>query len=446
MKVSPVEKFSKIMLDAEQYIRHNPEIGYKEHKTQAYLIEQMTNLGYKINAFDDITGFSAVYDSGKTGPTLLVFGELDALINKGHPECDKQTGAVHSCGHNVQCATLLGVAGALKQNMPDISGKVKFCFVPAEEGIDYNYRKNMIDNGIIKYVWGKPELIYRGMFDDGDLALLVHTYPNEFNGKKFYINLGNNGNNIKQATFIGKSAHAGGSPHLGINALNTASCAINVINSLRETFKDDDHVRFHSIITNGGDSVNTVPEKVVVNSYVRGANIDAINDANNKINNAIKGVSVAFGANVIIEDRAGSMPLKNDSNMIDLAVDVLDKTFGTDSYVNSTDWGTICTDFGDISALMPSLQIFSCGMNGPLHGTTSNSGDLQVSVIDSAIFQYEYIVSLLKNDGNKANQIISSFIPTFKNKKEYLDQKNRFDNCLGKKIQYNNDGSILIKP
>lgn len=446
MQKNTIENFRKIMLDAEKYLRLNPEIGYKEHKTQSYLIEQITALGYEITAYDNLTGFTAVYDSGKEGPTLLVFGELDALVNKAHPECDKQTGAVHSCGHNVQCATLLGVAGALKQNAPEISGKVKFFFVPAEEGIDYDYRRNLIDNGVIKYVWGKPEFIYRGAFDDCDLAFLMHTYPNEFNGKKFYINLGNNGNIIKQTTFIGKSAHAGGFPHLGINALNTASSAISVANSLRETVKDEDHIRFHSIITNGGDSVNTVPEKIVVNSYVRGATIEAIKDANKKINNALKGVSVAFGSNVIIEDRFGSFPLKNDINMIDCAVQVLDKTFGNNSYVNSTDWGTICTDFGDISALIPSLQIFSCGMNGALHGPTSNGGNLEVSVIDSALFQYEFIVELLKNGAKKAKQIICSFKPAIKSKDEYFKQKDCFDSNVKEKIQYNNDDSIFIRP
>ena len=31
MKNSPTENFNKLMLDAEEYIRHNPEIGYKEY-------------------------------------------------------------------------------------------------------------------------------------------------------------------------------------------------------------------------------------------------------------------------------------------------------------------------------------------------------------------------------------------------------------------------------
>lgn len=446
MQTLPTDNFRQLMLEAEEYIRLNPEIGFKEYKTQAYLIEKMTELGYTVETFSDITGFTAVYDSKRQGPTLLIFAELDALINPAHPECDKKTGAVHSCAHNVQCATLLGVAGALMQSAPNISGKVKFCFVPAEEGIDYDYRKGLIEKGILKYNWGKPEFIRRGTFSDCELAFMVHASPKDFGDKKFYINLGNNGNIIKQTTFIGKSAHAGGAPHLGINALNAASTAISTINSLRETFLEKDHIRFHSIITNGGYAVNTVPEKVVINSYVRGANVKALNEANERINRAIKGVAVAFGCNVTIEDRAGSMPVSNDKGMIDCAIEVISNTFGKESLNSSTDWGTICTDFGDVSSLMPSVHLYTCGMNGPLHGTTSNGGDLEISVIDSAKFQYAYIVELLKDGAKRAKDIISCFKPTFENLDQYLKQKDRFSSPLLPKIEYQEDGNIIINP
>ena len=273
---------------------------------------------------------------------------------------------------------------------------------------------------------------------------MVHTYPARLDNKKFYINLGNNGNVKKQITFLGKAAHAGDSPHLGINALNAATTAINVINSLRETFIDDEHIRFHSIITQGGQAINTVPDKVVIESYVRGATIDAIKKANDKINNAIKGVAVSFGCNVIIEDVNGAMPVKNDEKMIVHACTALEKIVNKDGYFNSTDWGTICTDFGDISNLMPALHIYSCGMNGPLHGTNTNNGNLEISVIDSAKFQYEYIIELLKDGAKNAKKIIDSYKPSF-NRKEYLKYKNIFKKDLLPKIEYHQDGSILIK-
>ena len=63
----------------------------------------------------------------------------------------------------------------------------------------------------------------------------------------------------KTITFHGKSAHAGGAPHKGVNALYAANQALNAVNALRETFQDADCVRFHPIITNGGTVVNAIP-------------------------------------------------------------------------------------------------------------------------------------------------------------------------------------------
>lgn len=432
------------MFDAEKYIRENAEIGYKEFKTHAYLKQAMLDLGYDVKEYDNVTGFTCVYDSGKAGPTLLIFAELDALLNSSHPDCDKQTGAVHSCGHNVQCATLLGVACALKAQNPDICGRVKFCFVPAEEGIDYSYRKGLIDKGAIKYVWGKPEYISRGIFDDCDLAFMVHTTPARDDGKLFYLNSGNNGNIIKQITLIGKASHAGGAPHLGINALNMASIAISTANSLRETFLDDDHVRFHSIVSECGTTVNTVPEKVIINSYVRAGSVEALQSANDKINNAFKCVAAAFGGNVIIEDRTGSMPLKNDAKMTKYACKTLDNVFGKDSYANTNEWASICTDFGDICTLMPAVHIYSCGMNGPLHGSNSNGGNLDISLTDSANFQLQFIKTLLSDGAKGAKDIIACHKPKF-TKQEYLKNKNLISPSTDKKIEYLDDGQILIK-
>ena len=49
--------------------------------------------------------------------------------------------------------------------------------------------------------------------------------------------------------YIGKAAHAGGAPHLGVNALYAAHIGLAAINAVRETFRDDDAIRVHPIIT-----------------------------------------------------------------------------------------------------------------------------------------------------------------------------------------------------
>ena len=65
--------------------------------------KEFEKLGYKLTR----AGYSWFYadaDTGKPGPKILIFGELDSLVCKDHPEANPETGAVHACGHNGQCA------------------------------------------------------------------------------------------------------------------------------------------------------------------------------------------------------------------------------------------------------------------------------------------------------------------------------------------------------
>ena len=110
-----VDKYQDLILKAERYLWENPEPGYREVKTTAYLAEKFTELGYELVYPENCTGFYTVLDTGVEGPTVLVLAELDSLINFTHPECNKETGAVHSCGHHAQCAAILGLAAVLKE-------------------------------------------------------------------------------------------------------------------------------------------------------------------------------------------------------------------------------------------------------------------------------------------------------------------------------------------
>ena len=83
----------------------------------------------------------------------------------------------------------------------------------------------------------------------------------------------------KVIRYKGVAAHAAGAPYKGINALNAASLGLSALAYQRETFKDEDHVRVHPIITKGGNLVNVVPDEVVIETLVRASNKDAIADA-----------------------------------------------------------------------------------------------------------------------------------------------------------------------
>ena len=299
--IAAVEKHSRMILDAERYIWKHPETGYREVETSAYMEENFRKLGYDLVMAENITGFYTVLDTGRPGPTVLVMAELDSILCPEHPEANPETGAVHSCGHNAQCAALLGVAAALKEPgmLDGLCGRIKLCAVPAEELLEMDYRSQLKAEGKIKYFGGKSEFWSRGYFDDVDLAFMVHTGP------AFCVKQGSVGFLAKRVIYKGLAAHAGGSPWNGRNALYAATCGLNAINAIRETFKESDIIRVHPIITNGGAMVNAIPEVTVLESYIRGENFHAIREANRKVNQALCGAALSLDTNVEIVDVPG---------------------------------------------------------------------------------------------------------------------------------------------
>src|SRR5438132_1151367 len=128
----------------------------------------------------------------------------------------------------------------------------------------------------------------------------------------------NNGRVGKTARFVGRASHAGGAPHMGVNALYAAQIALAGINAIRETFRDEDSIRVHPILTHGGSQVNVIPAEARLEMYVRGKNADGVMDASGKVDRALRAGALALGAQVEIETLPGPMPLLCDRTMASL--------------------------------------------------------------------------------------------------------------------------------
>ncbi|MFH0768964.1 MAG: M20/M25/M40 family metallo-hydrolase, partial [Chloroflexota bacterium] len=252
-----IDKGRDEIISIAETILRNPEPGFKEFKTAKLVSEKMTGLGIPHQTGIGITGIKGAVNGGSPGPSVCVMGELDSLIVPEHPFADKATGAAHVCGHNCQIAMMLGVAAAITRTgiLPSLAGRVVFIAVPAEEGIEIEWRDDMMKQGKLHALGGKVEFIKLGALDDVDMVMMTHT-SSELGDNKLAIGGTNNGFVAKRVIYTGRSAHAGGAPHRGINALNAAMLALNAIHAQRETLQDNDTVRLHYIITKGGDSVN----------------------------------------------------------------------------------------------------------------------------------------------------------------------------------------------
>lgn len=438
------EKHRDLIYETADYIWKNPETGYREWKTDAYLEKKFEELGYSLVKAGNIPGFYTDLDTGRPGPKIAIFGEMDSLIVGNHPDADPETAAVHACGHHAQCAVLTGVAAALKEPgaLDGMCGSIRLIAVPAEELIELGFREELRQRGIIRYLGGKVEFIYRGYLDGVDMAMMIHSGKLK-EGKSLCVSKGSNGCVTKNITFKGVSAHAGGAPQNGKNALYAATCGLNAVNALRETFVDDEHIRFHPIITEGGRAVNAIPETVRVESYVRGASYDSIYEYNKKVNLALAGAAASMGCGVELNDQPGYFPLNNDRNMTQVIADAMRAVAGPDSVEDDGAWGTGCTDMGDVSAIMPAVHPHSGGAVGTGHGCDYFIEDKELAYLRPAQCLVVAADLLLSEDGKLARKVIDEAKPYFRSKEEYLEA---IDKLYMQKeaVIYNSDGTVTL--
>ena len=392
-------------------ILKNPEPGFRELNTAKLVAEQFAALGMQPRNGLAITGVRADASGSAPGPTMAVLGELDSLIVGEHPHSDPVTNAAHACGHHCQIAMMIGAAMALTNNdiVQNLAGRIAFMAVPAEEYIEIEFRDGLRQAGKIEFLGGKPEMVRLGEFDDVHLAMMLHTTSNPAE-QQICISNTNNGSVAKRIQFIGRAAHAGGAPHLGINALNAAMMAMTAINFNRETFRDEDSIRVHPIITKGGEAVSAVPADVRMETFVRGRSLEALMDANAKVDRALRAGAMAVGADVKIQTIPGYMPLQQHKGMAEVfranAVDLV----GEDnvSYVNHRGGST---DMGDISHLMPVIHPYIGGAVGLSHGATYVIEDYSLAVIKGAKALAYMVIDMLGDNASQGNSIVGGQRP-----------------------------------
>ena len=432
-----IEKNKDLILEAERHIWKHPETGYKEYKTSEYMAEVFRGLGYDLVMAEGITGFYTVLDTGRPGPEVLILAELDSTVCPEHKDADPETGAVHACGHNAQCAALVGIAAALREEgiLDKFSGRIRLCTVPAEELHEIEYRKELIKEGKIKYLLGKSEFLSRGYFDGVDIAFMVHT------ASSFYVNQGAVGCLAKYITYKGVASHAGGAPWDGRNALYAATCGLNAINAIRETFEESEIIRVHPIITGGGTMVNAIPDRAVLESYVRGSSFDAITKANKKVNKALCGAALSLGTNVDITDMPGFSPLINDKNLIQITAEAAKLAIPEYDFTVSDKTWTASTDMGDLSCIMPVVHPFSGGDAGLLHGSNYEIKNPDAACTASAKLQLGMLFILLSDGAKRAKKVVEEYKPLFRSKEEYLTYVDTL-NKTGDRIVYNENETV----
>jgi len=424
-----IDGATRDLITAAKTAYSTPETGFNEHQTAAFVQQRLQELGFVVETGIARTGMKAVLRGAQPGPTVAVIAELDALRVPSHPGADSITGAAHACGHHAQIGSMLGVATALSApGIKDaLSGNIAFIITPAEEFVEIQNRLALKASGELEFLSGKQEMIRLGTFDDVDMAMMTHTSAG--NGDAgLSIGGTSNAHVSHQVRYIGKSAHAGGAPDQGVNALQAAMLANAAINTQRETFRESDVVRVHGIISDGGSSVNAVPGEVLYEGRVRAKSVEAIEPIAERIINCYRAGALAMGASVEVQAIAGYHALRQNPTMQKLFVENAELILGRNS-VNEvpneqTHGGS--TDMGDLSTIMPVIHPYANSASGVGHGHDYLIEDYDRAVVAPAKVMTATVLDLLTNDAQSARETLDKSKPAMTADQYVNVQRERF--------------------
>lgn len=413
-----IDKHRDELIETGERLWKDPETGFKELNATKLVTQTFKRLKLPCRENLAVTGCRADLDSGVPGPVLALLGELDSVVLPSHPDASASSGAVHACGHNAQIANLVGAAIGLTLSgvTKHLSGKIAFIAVPAEEFLEVDFRLDLSRSKQIRYCGGKAEMIRIGVFDDVAAAMMIHA------GGKYFYPASYNGFVMKKVTFIGKATHAGLSPEKGVNALYAANLALDAINAQRETFRDEDTVRVHGIITNGGGVVNIIPDLVTMEIQIRAKTMEAIMDTAAKVDRSARAGAMAMGGAVDIETVPGYMPLRNDGNFAELYSRNL-KLLNPSANLLADGHRGASTDMGDLSQIMPVFHPYATGCSGSHHGVDFMIADPEKAYVEPAKLLAMTAIDLLYGDAAALRQIVAHKAPL--TKEQYLEAMER---------------------
>lgn len=240
-------------------IADHPEISGEEYETSAKIVSLLKSHGYETEyPFAGLdTAFRGIYGPNNHRYKIAILTEYDALPEIGH-----------ACGHCLSGSISILAGLATRDLQDELDADIHILGTPIEE-----------TDG------AKCTMVDKGVFDQYDMAIMVHLYNSNLLAPKLQ------GLASFMYNFHGKAAHASAAPWEGNNALNAAQLMFHAVDMLRQHSKPD--AQFHGIIVNGGEAPNIVPEAVSAEFYVRALDKAYLQELMKKVDDCAEGACIA---------------------------------------------------------------------------------------------------------------------------------------------------------
>jgi aminobenzoyl-glutamate utilization protein A len=251
------------------------------------------------------TGALAVLERGE-GPTVALRVDIDGLPreeseNEEHTPAKEgfrsETGAMHACGHDAHATIGIGVLEAVKES--DFEGTFKLFFQPGEEMV----------------AGGKP-MAKSGHLDDVDYLLATHVGLDHPTGEVVagiddFLAV-----HHFRADFSGASAHAGGKPNEGDNAVQAMATAIQNLYAIPR--HEDGPTRVNAGMVGGGSATNIIPEEAFIEGEVRGKTTELMEYMRERAARVLESAAEMYDCSVEIATVGSAPSATSDAELVDI--------------------------------------------------------------------------------------------------------------------------------
>lgn len=88
--IEAIDANKEAIIACGEYVLNNPELGFKEIKTSAYIKEQFEKLGIPFTDNLGVMGVMGAVGNPKAETNICIIGEMDAIKCYDHPNADKE--------------------------------------------------------------------------------------------------------------------------------------------------------------------------------------------------------------------------------------------------------------------------------------------------------------------------------------------------------------------
>ena len=261
------------VLTGEQVCLKSARMGVPSQQELAqrynHALAQGADPAYLESCRDGMTGVIGILRNGD-GPTVAFRFDIDALGVFESDEADHRPaaqgfvsqnyGAMHACGHDGHAAIGLGVAKALMAIRDQLHGTVKLIFQSAEEGVR-----------------GAKAIVEKGHLDGVDYFIGSHLTAKKADDPADFCpgTYGSLATSKYDVVFRGLSAHAGGAPQAGKNAMLAAATAVLNLHAIPRHNAGATRINVGRLIAGSGR--NVICDEATLELEVRG-DTTALND------------------------------------------------------------------------------------------------------------------------------------------------------------------------